>query len=111
MPNIIALLFEDELGQLRESRSDKLKKCYIDAFYKIEADQNQYLMVVEIDNEIVGTLHLTIIPSLTFQGSTRMQIEAVRIAEKYRGQKIGGWMINEAIIYGKSRDATIIQLT
>lgn len=60
---------------------------------------------------IIGACHLTIMPSLTFIGSTRMQIEAVRVIQKYRGQKIGEWMMQEAIEYGKSKGASIIQLT
>jgi hypothetical protein len=46
-------------------------------------------MVIEDEVEIIATSHLTIIPSFTFMGSPRMQIEAVRVIEKYRGQKIG----------------------
>ncbi|HBB7077297.1 TPA: GNAT family N-acetyltransferase [Legionella pneumophila] len=65
-------------------------------------------MIVENDDEIIGTCHLTIMPSPTFTGQTRMQIEAVR---EYRGQKIGEWMMNVAINYGKSKGASIIQLT
>ena len=40
-----------------------------------------------------------------------MQIEAVRILKKYRGQKMGEWMMQEAMKYGKSKGASIIQLT
>jgi ribosomal protein S18 acetylase RimI-like enzyme len=50
-------------------------------------------------------------PSLTFLGSTRMQIEAVRVSEKYRGQKIGEWMFNQAIEYATANNVSIIQLT
>jgi len=108
---IVSLLLEDELGQAREHLGQKLDDRYLEAFDKIDADPNQYLMVVENGLEIVATCHLTIIPSLSFKGSTRMQIEEVRVAEKYRGQKIGQWMINVAIEYGKSNGASIIQLT
>lgn len=108
---IINLLLEDELGQTRESKNFDLDQRYIDAFHRIESDFNQYLMVVENGGEIVGTCHLTLMPSLTFTGQTRMQIEAVRVVQKYRGQKIGGWMMQEAIKYAKSKDALIIQLT
>lgn len=108
---IIDLLLEDELGQTRENNRDDLDQKYINAFDKIDADPNQYLMVIKNDNEVVGTCHLTLMPSLTFMGSTRMQIEAVRIAEKYRGQKIGEWMMEAAIQYAKSKDVMIVQLT
>ena len=50
-------------------------------------------------------------PSLTFSGKTRMQIEAVRILEKYRGHKIGEWMMQASISYGKAKGASIVQLT
>ena len=49
--------------------------------------------------------------SLTFVGSTRMQIEAVRVDERHRGRKIGEWIIQQAISYGKSNGASIFQLT
>ncbi|MDP3705061.1 MAG: GNAT family N-acetyltransferase [Legionellaceae bacterium] len=83
----------------------------MDAFHRIDKDPNQYLMIVCSENVIVGTCHLTIMPSLTFVGSTRMQIEAVRISDKHRGQKIGEWMMHAAIDYAKSKDVSIIQLT
>ncbi len=111
LEQIVNLLLEDELGQTRESKSAELNQNYIEAFHKINADPNQYLMVVESDKEIVATCHLTIMPSLTFTGSTRMQIEAVRVAEKHRGHKIGEWMMNAAITYAKSKEVTILQLT
>jgi N-acetylglutamate synthase-like GNAT family acetyltransferase len=111
LPRIIELLLEDDLGSLRESKSSELDANYIKAFHKIDSDPNQYLMVVENGDEIIGTCHLTIMPSLTFIGSIRMQIEAVRVAGKYRGQKIGSWMFDQAIIYAKAMDVSIIQLT
>ncbi len=111
LPNIVSLLAQDELGKTREHPSKKLDQRYIDAFHKIDHDPNQYLMVVEIDSIIIGTCHLTVMPSLTFTGSTRLQIEAVRISPEYRGKKIGEWMIKEAINYGKSQGVSIIQLT
>ena len=108
---IVNLFVEDELGQLREKASDKLDQRYMDSFALINIDPNQYLMVVEESSKIVATCHLTIMPSLTFTGQTRMQIEAVRVSEKLRGHKIGEWMINQAIEYATSRNASIIQLT
>lgn len=108
---IVSLLFEDELGQSREEKSSTLDDRYKEAFTKINQDPNQYIMIVEQDQKIIGTCHLTFIPSLTFCGSTRMQIEAVRINKEHRGQMIGEQMIEEAIRYGKSLGAKIIQLT
>ncbi len=84
---------------------------YVAAYRLIEADPNQYLMVVTLGTAIVGTCHLTVMPSLTFTGTTRLQIEAVRVAADYRSKRIGQWMIDSAIDYGKSRGANLLQLT
>ncbi len=108
---IIDLLLEDELGKTRENASQNLDQKYINAFNQINTDLNQYLMIVKYKDEIVSTCHLTLMPSLTFTGATRLQIEAVRVAQKYRGKKIGEWMIEKAIDYGRSNSASIIQLT
>ncbi len=67
--------------------------------------------MVENGDEIIGTCHFTIIPSLTFVGSTRIQIEAVRVLGKYRDQKIGSWMFDQAISYAKDMGVSIIGLT
>ncbi len=111
LDRIIELLLEDKLAQTRETIFKEKWQPYIDAFHQINLDPQQYLMVVEAQELIVGTCHLTLMPSLTFQGATRMQIEAVRVCEKHRGQNIGHWMITEAIQYGKSMGASVIQLT
>ena len=88
-----------------------MDKRYLDVFHKIHNDPNQYLMVVEQNQEIVATCHLTIMPSLSFTGSTRMNIEAVRVRSDCRSQKTGEWMIIEAMRYGQEHGASIVQLT
>jgi len=102
---------QDELSQARENLSPDLDQAYIKAFKTINQDQNQYLMVVEDHSEIIGTCQLTLMLSLTLKGALRLNIEGVRIAEKYRGQKIGEWMIHQAIQYGKNHGASLVQLT
>lgn len=111
LEDIVALLIEDDLGKTREVLNDAVDAHYLKAFDLIDKDPNQYLMVCIMNDSIVGTCHLTIMPSLTLHGSIRMQIEAVRISEKMRGQNIGEHMINHAIEYGKAHGCTIIQLT
>ena len=108
---IVALLIEDELGSSRDHLEDEIDPKYLNAFKLIDQDPNQYLMIVENQSVIVGTCHLTLMPSLTFTGSTRMQIEAVRVSEKMRGQKIGEWMLDRAVEYAKENNVGIIQLT
>ena len=111
LTQIIKLLADDKLGRTREQADDEVAQNYLDAFAKIDSDPNQYLMVLENDGEVIGTCHLTLMPSLTFSGSTRLQIEAVRVDRRIRGQNLGQQMIKVAINWGKEHGATIIQLT
>lgn len=110
--DIIKLIVQDELAQERDVLRDgvALDQRYIEAFHQIDADKNHYLMVVECAKQVVATCHLTLIPSLTFMGTTRMQIEAVRVSEAHRGRKIGTRMIEAAIAYAKSKGACLVQL-
>lgn len=108
---IISLLLEDELGRKRELLDDQALHLYREAFQAIDRDPNHYLMVVEQNTEIVGTCHLTLIPSLAFQGATRMIIEEVRVKASKRSQGIGEWMMKAACVWGQERGAKIMQLT
>ena len=108
--DIISLLADDELGQKREESAEEIAPTYQKAFDQINADLNQFLMIVEENGVIIGTCHLTIMPSLTFQGGLRMNIEAVRIATSSRGQGAGKWMINQAVDMGRKKGCKIIQL-
>lgn len=109
LPEIIRLLFEDELGKEREEMSDL--SGYQKAFDEILRDPNQLLMVVEEEGKIIGTCHLTLIPSLTFQGSKRMNIEAVRIDAAWRSRGVGEWMIQQALKIAQEKGCKIVQLT
>ena len=111
LPEILHLLFDDELGATREKIGQIVTPNYLNAFEKINQDSNQYLMVVLLEKQIIGTCHLTLMPSLTYQGSTRMQIEAVRVAKSFRGQKIGEWMMNQAFDFAKEHQVKMVQLT
>jgi GNAT superfamily N-acetyltransferase len=109
---IVQLIANDKLGQLRERFEDPLPKEYYEAFDKISADSNQELIVVENDQqEIVGTLQLSFIQYLTYQGGIRAQIEAVRIREDLRGEGLGQKMFEWAIQRAKERNAHLLQLT
>jgi GNAT superfamily N-acetyltransferase len=97
---------------LRENLTDPLPQMYRDAFDKIDADANQELIVVANDNnEIIGTLQLSFIQYLTYQGGVRAQIEAVRVKEDLRGEGIGRKMFEWAIERARERKAHLLQLT
>jgi GNAT superfamily N-acetyltransferase len=90
VPAIVRLLASDPLGATREtSGTGELPEAYWQAFEAIDADPRQFLVVAELDGRVVGTLQLTFIPSLTYRGAERAQIEAVRIDAGNRGRGLG----------------------
>ena len=111
LPAIVAMLADDKLGQLREDFRDPLPTAYLNAFVAIEADPNQELIVVETEAGIIGTLQLSFIQYMTYQGGIRAQIEAVRIRADHRGQGLGEQFFHWAIDRAKQRGAHLLQLT
>jgi GNAT superfamily N-acetyltransferase len=109
---IVALIADDELGQQRENFQNPLPKQYLKAFENINADDNQELIVLENSTlEIIGTLQISFIQYMTYQGGIRAQIEAVRIRKDQRGLGIGETMFEWAIQSAKERNAHLLQLT
>lgn len=109
---IVQMMADDELGQLREDFKDPLPLNYYQAFSNIDSDPNQELIVIENENgEIIGTLQLSFIQYLTYQGGIRAQIEAVRIRNDQRGRGIGEQLFRWAIERAKEKGAHLLQLT
>lgn len=111
LPAIVRLLFDDELGQKRESFSEPLSPNYYRAFDAIDRDPNQYLASVDYEGKIVGTFHLTFINYLTYGGSLVCQIEAVRVDSSKRNLGVGEAMMNWAINEAKRKGCHRVQLT
>ena len=112
VPTIVQMLANDKLGKLREDYQIPLPDKYYQAFQNIDTDDNQYLMVIEnAESKVIGTLQLSFIQYLTYQGGIRGQIEAVRIHEDYRGQGIGEEVFRWAIKTAKEKNAHVLQLT
>src|SRR3990167_2084730 len=111
IPHIVALLENDALGEQREAYQIPIPEQYYAAFNEINADKNNYLIVVENKGKIIGTLQLTILTYLTYQGGRRGQIEAVRIDEAYRSQGVGKLMIEWAVNKSREMNCHLVQLT
>lgn len=112
VPTIVAMIADDELGRTRENFKTPLPNEYLKAFEHINSDKNQELIVVENkDKEIIGTLQLSFIQYLTYQGGIRAQIEAVRIRRDKRGIGLGKRMFSWSIKRAKERNAHLLQLT
>jgi GNAT superfamily N-acetyltransferase len=109
--SLVSMLADDELGALREDSSQPLNQNYLNAFHEIERDANNELTVVESGGEVIGMLQLTFIPYLTYIGSWRCLIEAVRIHSDHRAQGLGAKFFKWAIERAKARKCKIVQLT
>jgi GNAT superfamily N-acetyltransferase len=109
LPALVALLADDPLGARRE-RGDLA--VYERAFHAIDGDPHQFLAAVrDPHGNVVGTMQLTVIPGLSRGATTRLQIEAVRVAEGLRGSGLGAAMFGWAHDYGRSHGAGLAQLT
>ena len=109
---IVAMIADDALGSTREKFEIPLPKAYMQAFENITADPNQELVVIENEkNEVVGTMQLSFIQYLTYQGGIRAQIEAVRVRKDQRGSGLGKKLFTWAIQRAQERKAHLLQLT
>ena len=111
VPSIVRLLADDPLGAKREKYVEPLPSQYYAAFDEINSDKNNYLIVAELDNQVVGTLQLTLITYLTYQGGKRALIEGVRTDKSVRGQGVGKAMLEWTIQKAKSEGCHVVQLT
>lgn len=109
--HIVEMLADDELGSQREDFQLPLPAPYLEAFEAINLDPNQELIVVEHSDQIIGTLQLSFIQYLTYQGGIRAQIEAVRIKKNYRRQGLGERFFEWAAQRARQRNAHVLQLT
>ena len=111
VPSIVRMLADDELGSPRERVENPLPESYYAAFQQIKEDPNHELIVAEQNGEVIGTLHLMFLPSISFQGGLRAQIESVRVDKRFQNQGIGSQMMKWAVERAKQRGAHVVQLT
>ena len=97
VPQIVALLADDQLGSAREDLSEPLSQAYYDAFDAMAASSDNEMMVAEVEGRIIGCLQLTFIPGLSRLGALRGQIESVRVSAEVRGGGYGRRMFEWAI--------------
>ncbi|MCL8251439.1 GNAT family N-acetyltransferase [Aeromicrobium fastidiosum] len=109
VPAVVALLADDELGRAREGAEEAR---YETAFDVVARDTSQYLAVVRDEADVVvATMQLTIIPGLLRSGTTRLQIEGLRVAAGERSRGLGAAMLRWAHEHGRARGASLAQVT
>lgn len=106
---IIEMLVDDELARSREDLSAGLEP-YRKAFDVIAADPDNFLYVWEEDGKVVGSLQLTFIPGLAYQGAWLAQVESVRVDGSLRGQRIGEKMMQAVMKVAHERGCRTMQL-
>jgi len=111
VPAIVRLLSDDMLGSKREVSGQDIPQSYYNAFIAINNDPNQFLAVAEIDGKVIGTLQISYIPNMSYQGATRALLEGVLVDSALRSKGIGQHMIKWAIAEAKSKGCRFVQLT
>lgn len=110
VPSIVRMLADDDLGSQRERYASPLPESYYSAFEQIKNDPNHELIVAERNGEVIGTLHLMFLPSVSFQGGLRAQVESVRVDKRFQSQGIGSEMMKWTMERAKQRGAHVVQL-
>lgn len=110
---VIALLADDAISAARgDVASEEDRPAYTAGLVEILADPSNDLLVVELDDAIVGTLQLTSIPGMSRRGARRLLVEAVRVRSDLRSSGLGSgimrWVSDSA---APALGAAMVQLT
>ena len=108
LPALVALLAADPLGSGREGTD---LAPYARAFAAVDADPAHLLVVAVREEQVLGTLQLSLLPGLARQGALRAQVEAVRVHERARGAGLGAAMLAWAVEEARRRGCALVQLT
>ncbi len=108
IPALVALLTDDPLGRDRETAD---LAPYHRAFAAVDTDPAHLLLAVTHGTDVVGTAQLTEIPGLSRGGTTRLQVEAVRVRADLRGRGIGAAVFTWAVDEARRRRCGLVQLT
>ena len=112
LPALVALLADDQLGAARDGGDGPEGLApYERALAAIDADPAHLLVVAFREDELVGTLQLSVLPGLARRGATRAQVEAVRVRADLRGQGLGEALLRWAVEEARRRGCALVQLT
>lgn len=120
---IVELLTDDVLGVGREGWQENAE-AYERAFDLIEVSPDNALLTVreargassEEPGEdepipLVGTFQMTFLPGISRKGMSRLQVEAVRVADDYQSMGLGSALMRWAIDCARHSGCGLVQLT
>jgi GNAT superfamily N-acetyltransferase len=110
VPLIVAMLADDALGSTRDQVVDPLPAAYYSAFDAIAASRDNRLLIADLDGEVVGSLQITFIPSLSKVGATKMLVEQVRVVGPRRGTGIGREIMAAVVALARTRRCKSVEL-
>ncbi len=109
VPQVLALLVDDVLGQGREGVDIA---PYLAAYDAMQSEGGNLLIVGEdAGGAIIATCQLTFISGLSLSAARRAQVESVRVASHLRGHGIGKQMFAEVETRARAAGCKLIQLT
>lgn len=114
LDELMALLADDAIAAGRGDVDDAVDRpAYAGALARIVADpSNELVVAMDPDGRMVGTLQLTAIPGMARRGSTRLLVEAVRVASDLRSAGIGSAMMRWTTdVAAPAVGASLVQLT
>lgn len=111
---LMALLADDPISAARGDQADAADlPAYERALAElIEDPSNEIMLVDDADGRAIATMQLTRIPGMARRGSTRLLVEAVRVATLQRSSGVGSammrWVTETA---APAVGSTLVQLT
>lgn len=109
VPEMVALLTDDMLGQGREQGTDL--EPYYEAWDEIILDPNAEILLLDLDGRVVGMAQLNYARGLGRQGMRRCTVEAVRVASNLRSKGLGAILIENCVDMARARGCGLVQLT
>ncbi len=108
---IIALHEADELGGHGDAWTDENRPAYQRALEALLADPREYVLVVERDGVLVGSMIGTMLVELSGRARPHILFRSIQVDAQHRGKGIGAAMMAHAEGEAKRRGAVIAELT
>ena len=111
LPAIIALHQADELGGHGDAWTAENRTAYELAMEALLNDPREYVLVVEQDGVLVGSMIATLLVELSGRARPHVLFRSIQIDARYRGRGIGAEMMAHAEEEARQRGATVAELT